>query len=285
MPVVKEPMPFVPIQRVDIYRATLERIRELIRSGNLQPGDRLPSERDLAEALGVSRAAVREALKVLESYGQVEIRIGSGTYVRRAAPQEACQLAGALLNGLNPDTHLLQDALEVRWALERQVIESLGRVTPDQAAEIRAILAEEAEEFMGGGLAEGTLNVRFERTLAHLTGNRLLVRMQATAHEAWVHILLSMEVMPADKARLHQEHLVILAALEAGNTAGALQAMRTHLDRRVVLAAQAGAAGRSMPVPPVSGAGSPTGCSASASPTACSTVPASSKAPLLHWSV
>ena len=75
-------MPFQSIEPRRLYRQIAEQIRGLIRSGEFPPGARLPPERDLAKQLGVSRPSVREALIALEVEGLVEVRIGSGIYVR-----------------------------------------------------------------------------------------------------------------------------------------------------------------------------------------------------------
>src|SRR5918996_824261 len=58
-------------------RVSVEQVRRLVREGRLKPGDRLPSERDLCERFGVSRVTVREALRVLEAGGLIEIRVGA----------------------------------------------------------------------------------------------------------------------------------------------------------------------------------------------------------------
>src|SRR5512137_2198693 len=85
----------MPIQSIEprrLYRQIAEQIRGLIRSGEFVPGSRLPPERDLARQLGVSRPSVREALIALEVEGMVEVRIGSGIYVR-GAPEHAAGAA------------------------------------------------------------------------------------------------------------------------------------------------------------------------------------------------
>ena len=73
---------FQIVRRQHVWSSVVDQIRELIDSGRLKPGDRLPSERQLCTQLGISRVSVREALRVLESVGYVEVRSGSGAYVR-----------------------------------------------------------------------------------------------------------------------------------------------------------------------------------------------------------
>ena len=69
-------MPFHPIKTKKIYEEIVEQLKSMINNGDLQPGDKLPAERDMAESLGVSRASVREALTALETMGILDIRTG-----------------------------------------------------------------------------------------------------------------------------------------------------------------------------------------------------------------
>lgn len=73
-------LPLASITRTNVLQSVVARLNEFIDKGEIAPGDRLPSERKLAEWLKVSRTSVRHALKVLEALGRVETRAGSGTY-------------------------------------------------------------------------------------------------------------------------------------------------------------------------------------------------------------
>ena len=77
-----------------LFQQVVEQIAELIRSGELTPGARLPAERDLSKRLGVSRPTVREAMIALEISGLVEVRSGAGVYVRVSAAQVQVTDAG-----------------------------------------------------------------------------------------------------------------------------------------------------------------------------------------------
>src|SRR3982750_2322149 len=85
------PMPVRAIQSQRVYEKIAEQLTHLIRDRNMRPGDRLPPERELASQLGVSRPSVREAMIALETAGLVEVRTGSGTYVRALASAGAFQ--------------------------------------------------------------------------------------------------------------------------------------------------------------------------------------------------
>src|SRR5882762_8280145 len=88
-----------------ISQSIVEQVKVLIRQGRLTPGDRLPSERDLCDRFGVSRVTVREALRMLEAGGLVEIRVGAkgGAFVTTPTPERIGEGLADLLN-LSPMT-------------------------------------------------------------------------------------------------------------------------------------------------------------------------------------
>src|ERR1700752_2365451 len=97
-----------------LYEGVARTLVELIRTEGLEPGQRLPSERDLARRLGVSRVSVRQGLTVLRLNGLVEIRRGDGAYLRRAPADTPPTLAPGLVG----DRSQLPAVMEVRQALE-----------------------------------------------------------------------------------------------------------------------------------------------------------------------
>lgn len=97
----------------------VEKLLALVQARGLQPGQRLPAERQLAEELGVSRTSVREAIQKLGSQGVLVSRRGDGTYVQTTAPAEWLQEAvGPLARLIDSDPHYRYDVLETRHALE-----------------------------------------------------------------------------------------------------------------------------------------------------------------------
>jgi GntR family transcriptional repressor for pyruvate dehydrogenase complex len=81
------PNPFQPVHKMRAPRAIEVQVRALIAEGKVHPGDRLPSERVLAQALGVGRATLREAIRILEVVGLLNVRPGEGTFVAAPAAQ------------------------------------------------------------------------------------------------------------------------------------------------------------------------------------------------------
>lgn len=148
----------------------VEQIRELIRQGRLVAGDRLPSERELAQRFGVSRVTVRDALRALEATGLVEIKVGAngGAFLR--APTSSVVGQGMadmlLMSALSPE-----DVAEARLMLElNTVVLAVHRATADDLEELRAICAR-SSEMLERGEYDVQLSWDFHDRLARATHN------------------------------------------------------------------------------------------------------------------
>src|SRR5438128_2693481 len=111
---------FTSVTRVStLTQRAQSQIEELIVSGQLRPGDRLPSEKELGVRLGVSKTVIRESIRSLAAKGLVEVRAGSGTYVLDLGEEIVSQPIGLLLrtHAIQPrHIHEVREALEVRIA-------------------------------------------------------------------------------------------------------------------------------------------------------------------------
>lgn len=228
-----EPFEIVPIKSLDVYREVVDRIRDLIKAHDLDVGDRLPSERALAEALEVSRVSVRQAIKVLENMGLLESRVGSGTYVKELGVDAVVNI---MLERLPIDERLQDELVDARAAIEQRVLAlAFARRTSPQFQAVRdAMAAREASLRHGGDDDElGSIDMYFERALGEVCGNRVLALMQAAVHEMWILSWGKLGMLPGGKHKLHAEHQEILAALDAGDLALAHEVMARHLDRPI----------------------------------------------------
>ena len=117
-------LPIKPKER--LYQEIVDQIQQQILSGALKPGDQIPAERDLAERFGVSRTAVREAIKSLTEKGLIEVFVGRGTFVTSLSPDRVVESMTLLLRNEPHGVDSLQEArglLEgpaARWAAERR---------------------------------------------------------------------------------------------------------------------------------------------------------------------
>jgi GntR family transcriptional regulator, transcriptional repressor for pyruvate dehydrogenase complex len=218
----------VPIQRMDVFREALSRIEDHIEANHLGPGDRLPSDRDLAAALGVSRPLVRQALKVLEGLGRVSAQQGSGTYVRDASHRVAVR---ELTRGLAFDARLLSQVLPARVAIDVEVLRAAFAARTPETLQVlrRAVDRRERERRLDGDAQEASLDLGFEATLGQVCGNEVLRRLQALTHEVWLQAQIALGVAPDDPAALHREHRAILDAFERGDLPEAERLLRAHL--------------------------------------------------------
>ena len=214
------------IQRMDVFREVVRRIEQHIDANHLQPGDRLPSDRDLAAALEVSRPLVRQALKALESLGRVSAQQGSGTYVQDASHRVAVR---ELTRGISFDGDLLDDALPARIAIDAEVLRAaFERRTPETLASLRRAL-DERERQLPDDPQEAGLDLGFEAALGRACGNEVLRRLQALVHDVWLQAQIGAGVAPGDPAALHREHRAIFAAFERGDLQEALDRLSDHL--------------------------------------------------------
>ncbi len=211
----------------------IEQIQGAILGGIYRPGDRLPSEGELARQLGVSRTTIREALSALELLGIVEILHGEGTYVRKAVrlPKEEPEFLEHLEEGSG-----FRDALEVRKALdELTACLAVERATDEELDHLRR-LVRQMEEAVARREYERYLdaNMRFHLLLAEAARNAILVRL--THYMVRVMELLQekrLEYYLQDPSRAQETlgaHQRLLAALEARDRDATREAMRAHYD-------------------------------------------------------
>src|ERR671935_406131 len=218
-----------PVDRTSVLGSVIERLEGVIFE-NMEPGDALPSEGKLAEALGVSRLTVREATRSLEARGLLEI--SKGRRPRVAAPSSA--LIGDFFRlAVRRDPRAMLDLLEVRRALEVDMTvlaaKRAGRgEIADMEMSINAMRAA-GQEFE----AFHTADIRFHENLAAASGNRLLVFLiEAFAEPLRASRQRSFAGHQARGGGIEdviQQHQAILDAVRARNPNQAAQAMREHL--------------------------------------------------------
>lgn len=223
-------LPISPIPRSDIRELVLARLGAYIADSGLQPGDRLPSERALAEALQVSRPTVREALRALEVVGKIEIRKNAGRFVSNAGGDT---IVRQLKTAAPVDVNSLRDLLQVRAAIEDRVVMLVAEKGDADLSEAREVLDREAEEIREG--LRSPFNLGFERALGRQAGNPLLAELQRAVHELWVAAWSECGVVPyqPDEA-VHAQHSSILDALERRDVSTARERMAFHIDRILV---------------------------------------------------
>ncbi len=219
-----------PIKTRKIYEQIVDQIGQLVAEGQLKPGDRLPSERELVERFQVSRASIREAISALEMMGLIEVRSGEGTYIREVnIDSVVAPLAWMLF--IEKDTDL--ELYEARKVLEVQ------------GAGLAAVRAEEDEindmfealEIMRIDLQKHSLGEeadhQFHYAIARGTHNKILFRLMTTISDTMRKTLKSSRSkLYEDKdspERLYREHFLIYEAIKNHDEEKAQKLMLAHL--------------------------------------------------------
>jgi GntR family transcriptional repressor for pyruvate dehydrogenase complex len=225
-------MDIQPITKNSLVSHVVDRVRGLIEQGNLQPGDRLPTESVLVERLGVSRGALREAVRQLETLGLLTVEHGRGMFVAGGDDLSRCAQLFRSAMAVSP-----KDSLQ--FAEFRRIIECYAarraaeRATPADVAELERFLDLKDE---GGLSAEGVhWDWLFHRKLAELAGNQVLLNVMVVLQEMVVAGIAHTTRAPdADEVRRsHHLHRAIIDAVRAGDADAAEKAMNAHMDALV----------------------------------------------------
>jgi GntR family transcriptional repressor for pyruvate dehydrogenase complex len=215
-----------PVQRMDLFRQVLDQLVALIDQSGLRPGDRLPSDRDLAAALHVSRPLVRQALKVLEGLGRVTAQQGSGTYVADNGIRVA---ANELMRGLEPGADMRGQLLVGRSLVDTQVMRDGYRDGGAPLIDALRRALDERRAELTEGPDEASLDLGFEAIFGHFCQNIVLRRLQAVLHDAWLETQIAGREQLPDRFALHHEHEAIFDRIEQGDIDGAVALFDAHL--------------------------------------------------------
>ena len=215
------------VRQERLYIKVAEQLSEHIDSGAIAIGERLPSERDLAELFGVSRPTIREAMIALEIAGRVETRSGSGVYVAGGPSNEVTALpddAPGPLELLEARYHFESDAAAL--AAERATkkdIEAMEKALQAMMAENRrGNLYEEADEQFHLLIAKASRNSAIHSAIRRLWNQRRTSAMSVFFHE---------KLRKQGSRPVIHDHHTILDAVQKRDADAARDAMRTHLQR------------------------------------------------------
>jgi GntR family transcriptional repressor for pyruvate dehydrogenase complex len=228
------PRSWRPISRLRTYELVLDRIEEQILQGQLRVGDHLPAERELASMLGVSRSAVREAMRTLEAQGVVQSAVGtgpdSGTIIAAQSSQALTRLLRLHVGLAN---FPLADLVEARTMLERWSARlAATHADADDLARLTVIVAKMDEPHLE--MAEfNDLDTAFHVAIAEAGGNRLVCDITSAIRESLRHrILVAFENLGSwdqTVAKLRLEHHEILRLVTERNPTAVADAVEMHI--------------------------------------------------------
>jgi GntR family transcriptional regulator, transcriptional repressor for pyruvate dehydrogenase complex len=215
-----------PIKRESVATQVARRLVEYIISGEIEPGGRMPSERQLAEAFGVGRSAMREALKSLSMIGLIDVRQGDGTYLKRA---DAALLPQIIEWGLLIGEQRTLDLVEARQHVEIILAElaAIRRTEADLVDMERCIRRMERASDDEDAFVDA--DVSFHLKLAEAARNSVLRDIHSSIQallRAWIG-----RVIHAEKTTLpsFEEHIPIYEAIRDQDPNRAKEAMEIHM--------------------------------------------------------
>ncbi len=227
-------MDIKPIKNRRTTEVILEQIKSFMLQGQLSPGDKLPTEMELAERFQVSRTSVREALSALSLTGVLEIRQGEGIFVKRS-PSNAIIEPLSFILLLEKDQ--LQSILEVRKALEIEAADLAAQRRDDiDLAEMKALI-EHMEKDLPDAVGSEKYDLLFHLALAKASKNLLLDRLMNTVQDIigqTLHVTRALWMRSSNAGttrQLFEEHRELYLAICEQDNAKSRKLMYEHLIR------------------------------------------------------
>lgn len=223
------------------YTVVLNWLEEQLRQGKIRVGDKLPAERALAEHFGISRASVREAIRILDAMGLVRSSTGSGPQAGATVISEASAALGwALRMHIATQALPVKDVVTTRLMLETQAAWDAASGENDDHTDRDGILARAHELLYRMDDPEvsddefHTLDAQFHLLLTSLAGNVVLETIMVSLREATIgyvqETVATLEDWPSIRARLQTQHREILAAVTARDGDLATRLLREHIQ-------------------------------------------------------
>lgn len=229
-------MVFERIARTDhLHSLVMEQIRLLITEGQLSPGDRLPTEREMAEQFGVSRTVIRDAIKILSGHGILDVRHGSGIFVASVNSQQVIERLSEVVliepNSMQSlfDVRVILETASVAWATERASENKFNDLL---------LLLEESEKIVLGNstlsddqlITLGEMDNTFHLQICTCANNPVLDLLMKNLLDLLA-ISRHHSLRIPDRARRSiKEHRAIVNALKSRNSDYSKEAMISHLN-------------------------------------------------------
>jgi len=218
-----------PVKKIRLSESLVDVIKQIIVDQGFSPGDKFYSEHELTSRLQVSRASVREAVRILELGGQLSVKQGKGIFIEAVDPFEA------FVDWLKNNDHSLHEHFEVRLIVEPQTarLAALG-ATADEVAQLEAIHAEFVRNVQGKFTSETIRCDReFHLQLAKAAHNKILYALTRSITTGMLEGWISSFHTPGRMEKTVTEHGAVIAAVKAGDADAATAAMAAHLTNAI----------------------------------------------------
>ncbi|TYO96898.1 FadR/GntR family transcriptional regulator [Desulfallas thermosapovorans] len=222
-------MYFKPIKTRKIYEEIIEQVKEMINKGVLNPGDRLMTEREMAEKMQVGRSAVREALRALEAMGIIKVKPGEGTFINDTTPDALLRSFSTLAM----DDETARELMELRKILEVEAAVLAAKRSNEKQLKAMSYALQQMEQDLKEGNLGEMADMNFHFAIAQAAGNSLLYKLMNTIADTMTTLLAvarqRLYLDPVNPPRLLREHKVIYRAISNSDAAAARKAMLQHL--------------------------------------------------------
>lgn len=214
------------ISKDGIAQQVIDQILLRIRTGELKPGQKLSSERELSREFGVGRPSLREALRALALLGALEIRQGEGVFVSELTPERLLEPLNFYLS-LNDNS--MEQLFEARIVIEAGMAGIAARKLDKDELRILERCVEEGEPKLGDAQAFLELDVLFHQTIVRAARNPFLERVAVAMHSLTMTTRALTAALPEIRQQAHRDHKAVFEALLYRDGDGASSAMASHL--------------------------------------------------------
>jgi GntR family transcriptional repressor for pyruvate dehydrogenase complex len=215
-----------PLKKTRLYEEIIKQLQELIRKGELKPGDKLPPERELAVQLNVSRTAIREALRSMEMMGYIESKVGGGTFIRQVTLDNVIEPFSGILS---QNKKLMMELIEVRMLLETEIAKLAARRIDNR----KITVVEETLKLMKKEVSEGGIGLEgdnaFHNALAMAADNLAMSKILNMCEDLLSSTRESTLKIPDQPQKSIDDHSKILEAVKNGDEKKAGMLMKEHL--------------------------------------------------------
>jgi len=216
---------FEPVQKSSIVVELTKKLLEYIFSGSINPGDKLPTERQLQEALGVGRSAIREALKALTVLGIIEVRQGDGTYLKKL---DSALLTQSIEWGLLLGEKHMMDIIEARKEIELAIVKYAAvRRTDEELGQLEKILEQLKHSTLDDFVQH---DIAFHLKLAEMAKNSALKGVLTSIQSllrTWIKCVID---AAGETGFSYLDHYSIYKAIAEKDPEAAYRAMEVHMQ-------------------------------------------------------